>query len=1001
MNYRLMTLFLCVAWLSAASPALEPPAATERDAAASVVLQNATDQAWAWLRRNRPADPEGRRIWRLTRHKESLLGHHFTFTRVLDGIPVHGEEATVSLNKRDGLQYQGFLPEQSRLPPRRAAKNLLNADDALEIAWQDLDVRGDLGAEPRAARRYLYVDGRPRLVWLVEILTSEPQGDWAVFVDAVDGAVLNTHNRQRYHGRGEPRQAAELPPRNRAEAVAWFRTQRALRTAPARPAKRADGSATLFDPDPITTLGDFDLTDASPPEAFADAYFLRTLRDISTAEGRFHLSGPWVQIVDFEAPNTAPTTTADGFWQFARGQQGFNDAMSYYHIDENQRYLQKLGFVGATGIQDGPISVDADGRFGNDDSVYTSTQNTIAFGHGCVDDNEDADVIIHEYGHAIQFDVAPGFFSGGGDTFMLGEGFGDYWAGSWSLRSLQGLQVRPEWVFAWDAFGGCWAGRLLNDFEQKYDPEMTYFRHEHGQIWSTGAFQALLELMRRGIPREQVDQIVIESMFGLGRGVTAPQWSAAIVATAARLYPEGPHARVFQNAFARQNLVDPVAAYTYVSAHIPPASASWQSQVAVANPNREAATIIVTTYSDADGAFAEQARETHILAAGASLTLVPAGDGQRWLRLESSLPLAGHSLLSRHIDDTTGRESAALPLAALGASGQTFVLPHVPADRARFWSGWVLVNPVNREINLEIELIGERGGDLSRLLRDDAPFGLAPFQKWVGFLAEGPAGEPGLFDDTDSEERVAWVRIRSDQAVNSFQLYGYRADRGEAAVAAVAALPDQVRALQPINLATGELDWNGFAVVNPNDADADVNLVVYGAEGRIFAEETVRIPPRGKSLGLNIKGGVFAFPTDAPRIQVEGDAVHTLVARSDKPLRFFGLSGDHGNSTLDGAAAEGLVTHALFVQPAGSLSLFKAKIPGSVVLTHVYEDGETRVETLEMAVGEQRVISLESGLRSLELRGDFVVGSLQTNDPSRALTILPGQQIEIHHPQAP
>ena len=43
-----------------------------------------------------------------------------------------------------------------------------------------------------------------------------------------------------------------------------------------------------------------------------------------------------------------------------RGDNAFNDAMTYYMIDTNQRYMQSLSFVGAIAIQDGPIGTDTD-----------------------------------------------------------------------------------------------------------------------------------------------------------------------------------------------------------------------------------------------------------------------------------------------------------------------------------------------------------------------------------------------------------------------------------------------------------------------------------------------------------------------------------------------------------------------------------------------------------------------------------------------------------------
>jgi hypothetical protein len=48
----------------------------------------------------------------------------------------------------------------------------------------------------------------------------------------------------------------------------------------------------------------------------------------------------------------------------------------------------------------------------------------IKYGSGAVDDAEDADVILHEYGHSIQDDQVPGF-GAGHQAGSIGEGFGD------------------------------------------------------------------------------------------------------------------------------------------------------------------------------------------------------------------------------------------------------------------------------------------------------------------------------------------------------------------------------------------------------------------------------------------------------------------------------------------------------------------------------------------------------------------------------------------------
>ena len=93
--------------------------------------------------------------------------------------------------------------------------------------------------------------------------------------------------------------------------------------------------------------------------------------------------------------------------------------------------MQSLGF---TTIQNGSIRVDPHGLSGADNSHYIgSLANYIAFGEGGVDDAEDADVIWHEYGHAIIHSQVTNW--NGGETGAMGEGFGDYFAASYSCSS--------------------------------------------------------------------------------------------------------------------------------------------------------------------------------------------------------------------------------------------------------------------------------------------------------------------------------------------------------------------------------------------------------------------------------------------------------------------------------------------------------------------------------------------------------------------------------------
>ena len=131
-------------------------------------------------------------------------------------------------------------------------------------------------------------------------------------------------------------------------------------------------------------------------------------RDLLTfLGGLWRLTGPFCNIQDFESPAGLPVAAAnpDDF-QFTRDQQGFEDALVYWGIDTSQRYIQSLGFLN---IQNNSIWCDPHGFNGADNSHYIPSTNRLAWGEGGVDDAEDLDVVLHEYGHAIQHSSVPGW----------------------------------------------------------------------------------------------------------------------------------------------------------------------------------------------------------------------------------------------------------------------------------------------------------------------------------------------------------------------------------------------------------------------------------------------------------------------------------------------------------------------------------------------------------------------------------------------------------------
>lgn len=494
----------------------------------------------------------------------SLLARHFRFHQVISGIPVEMAEIIVSVSRQDGRIMKVF---NNTYPQERAVirtGNAISGEQALDIAWNHLRVHGDLTSSP-VRQLLLAPEGNTfRLIYKTQIDVTAPFGYWEHRIDALSGEILSVRSTA-IDEKPLPEEKMNFsayrgPVTPRAEATARY--EAAIRAEAQRKSleeTRASGTAKVFDPDPRTTLADDSLRDASAAALFTNAYLTRNLLDITQVGGTYSLTGPWVNIINFEAPNTAPSTSATGNWTAVRGNNAFNDAVTYFHIDQNQRYIQSLGYTGATGIQNLSIGVDSDGLSGDDNSHYIPGTNRIAYGHGCVDDNEDADVILHEYGHALQHDMVPSW--SGGDSGAIGEGFGDYWGGSYSYSTPNGPTYHPEWAFTWDGHLECWDGRVMNRTTAQYDPNSSYPAHtvvngvNGDELWSTPIWQAFLTLSGMGRSRTEMDKIILESHFGLGSGVTMPDMANATIAAAQGLYPAGPHAQVYFDKFAQVNIL--------------------------------------------------------------------------------------------------------------------------------------------------------------------------------------------------------------------------------------------------------------------------------------------------------------------------------------------------------------------------------------------------------------------------------------------------------------
>jgi len=315
-------------------------------------------------------------------------------------------------------------------------------------------------------------------------------------------------------------------------AAAGLVTATATGAAAASVGTGSTGTGSVFVPNPVQSLGDESLTDQKDADAAvpAAAYHDVTLTNL---DGSGNLSGDYAAVVS-ETGNRAfsPTNT----FRYTRHQDEFEQVMAYYWVTEAQKYIQSLGFgTSLRAIDNRPQAVRID-QLGQDNSFATDhPKNELRFGKGGVDDAEDAEVILHEYGHAIHF--AQNFSFASEQAGAISEGFGDYWAVTVADVVSKSLGV-PEreplpCVADWDSTSyTSTVPHCLRrvDTDLHFPADLNGEVHHDGQIWS----RALWDI-RQALGNVKADTIILQGSFAFP-GTTMPALANRTVAAAQQLY---------------------------------------------------------------------------------------------------------------------------------------------------------------------------------------------------------------------------------------------------------------------------------------------------------------------------------------------------------------------------------------------------------------------------------------------------------------------------------
>lgn len=308
------------------------------------------------------------------------------------------------------------------------------------------------------------------------------------------------------------------------------------------------GAGRVFYPNPVVTLHDQTLTDEKDADypALAPAYRVVQLTNL---DGSGYLRGDWAYVQSSTGPLAY---SPDNTFLYGRDDDRFEQVMAYYWVTEAQKYIQSLGFGG----QRRPINMEPQAvrinQWGVDNSYSWDKHDILRYGKGGVDDAEDADVILHEYAHAMM-DAQRNPFGDFGTSLearAIGEGFADYWAAT--VAQVIAPSPDPACIADWDSVSYTFQEphclRRL-DRNLHYPENLTGWIHSDGQIWS----QALWDI-RISLGHVVADTIILEAQFDFASNTSMPDAAAVTVDTARRLYGQST-ARQVRAAFEARGLL--------------------------------------------------------------------------------------------------------------------------------------------------------------------------------------------------------------------------------------------------------------------------------------------------------------------------------------------------------------------------------------------------------------------------------------------------------------
>ncbi len=367
--------------------------------------------------------------------------YHIKYQQVYQEIPVLYAYISIHLNSEFKIimiknNYQLFI----ELDTEAILNGGLSKEKAIEIAHEYLNAQTRLKRDSTADVAILPNDDQFYLTWEIRVALKNPPEGHHAYVDVRNGDII--------------------------KKMDIFR-------------RKSNGKGKVFIPNPVVALKDPDLTPESDiPE---EAYTKVVLKGLDSSG---FLSGEYVDTIYTPGRAYEPSN----LFFYKRGDSRFCEVMVYYHIDSCQRFIQELGFQNVCNKQ---IKVNAYAE--GTGSYFDFDTKEIVFAAGEPPDAEDADIIIHEYAHAILDDQMP-YLSLTDEGCAIDQGFADFLAACFFSEENGGFN--REAVGDWNGIGMKQHCVRRVDCEKYYPENFLGVRRcdADGEIWSAALWDLYLVL---------------------------------------------------------------------------------------------------------------------------------------------------------------------------------------------------------------------------------------------------------------------------------------------------------------------------------------------------------------------------------------------------------------------------------------------------------------------------------------------------------------------------